>query len=138
MAASFDCGRLSNKVFQISQGDIKQPGVGMDESTELSGYLQGTLLKIDEASNQSKSCIPGHADPDGHCLVHAISRCLTGIGFLLRQIRNVMVRSQRKAFQIDLRTIKSRRSSHTENHKKEHNYFGILYAKSFIVICEII
>ena len=52
-----------------------------DESTELSGYLQGTLLKIDEASNQSKSCIPGHADPDGHCLVHAISRCLTGIGF---------------------------------------------------------
>ena len=55
MAASFDCGRLSNKVFQISQGDIKQPGVGMDESTELSGYLQGTLLKIDEASNQSKS-----------------------------------------------------------------------------------
>ena len=81
MAASFDCGRLSNKVFQISQGDIKQPGVGMDESTELSGYLQGTLLKIDEASNQSKSCIPGHADPDGHCLVHAISRCLTGIVF---------------------------------------------------------
>ena len=81
MAASFDCGRLSNKVFQISQGDIKQPGVGMDESTELSGYLQGTLLKIDEASNQSKSCIPGHADPDGHCLVHAISRCLTGTGF---------------------------------------------------------
>ena len=81
MAASFDCGRLSNKVFQISQGDIKQPGVGMDESTELSGYLQGTLLKIDEASNQSKSCIPGHADPDGHCLVHAISRCLTGKGF---------------------------------------------------------
>ena len=81
MAASFDCGRLSNKVFQISQGDIKQPGVGMDESTELSGYLQGTLLKIDEASNQSKSCIPGHADPDGHCLVHAISRCLTGMSF---------------------------------------------------------
>jgi len=95
MAASFDCGRLSNKVFQISQGDIKQPGVGMDESTELSGYLQGTLLKIDEASNQSKSCIPGHADPDGHCLVHAISRCLTGTQLFWHPLREELHRHLR-------------------------------------------
>ena len=61
-----------NKVFRICRRDLSQPGVG--EPNELNGYLAGTLIKIDEASNQVKSAIPGHADPDGHCLVHAISQ----------------------------------------------------------------
>ena len=69
MGSSFDCGQLSNKVFRICRRDLGQPGVG--EPNELNGYLAGTLIKIDEASNQVKSAIPGHADPDGHCLVHA-------------------------------------------------------------------
>ena len=66
LGATFDCGQLGNKVFRICRRDLLQPGVG--EPNELNGYLAGTLIKIDEASNQVKSAIPGHADPDGHCL----------------------------------------------------------------------
>ena len=58
MAASFDCGILSNKIFRLNAKDIHRPGVGADIS-ELTGYLSGTLLKIDEASNRPKSCVPG-------------------------------------------------------------------------------
>merc|ERR1711962_602075 len=50
---------------------------------------------IIEASNQSKSCIPGHADPDGHCLVHAISRCLTGTQLFWHPLREELHRHLR-------------------------------------------
>ena len=94
MAASFDCGILSNKIFKISAKDIHKPGVGADIK-ELTGYLSGTLLKIDEATNRPKSCVPGHADPDGHCLVHAISRCLTGTQLFWHPLREELHRHLR-------------------------------------------
>ena len=41
-------------------------------------YLEDTLEAIKQFNNGKEMLIPIHADGDGHCLVHAISRALVG------------------------------------------------------------
>ena len=41
-------------------------------------YLKATLDAIKQANNNEETLLPIHADGDGHCLVHAVSRALVG------------------------------------------------------------
>lgn len=73
----FDCAKLASRAFAIEESHFKVVGYGIDRSGS-EKYLRGTLLKIREANADVECLVPIHADGDGHCLVHAISRCLVG------------------------------------------------------------
>lgn len=74
---AFDCSKLANHAFTISEEHLNTNGYGIDCSALK--YLKETLQKIKEF-NGKDSCplVPLYADGDGYCLVHAISRCLVG------------------------------------------------------------
>eukprot|EP00731_Ephydatia_muelleri_P024945 Em0017g28a len=55
----FDCSKLSKWVFAIEENFLETVGYGRDRSKQ-------------------EVLVPVHADGDGHCLVHAISRCVVG------------------------------------------------------------
>lgn len=76
MCEKFDCSKLASRAFAIEEKDLDLAGYGQDKSGSV--YLESTLQKIWEANNGRKCLVPLHADGDGHCLVHAISRCLVG------------------------------------------------------------
>lgn len=73
----FDCSKLSNRSFAIEETHLQVLGYGLDRSGSRI-YLKGILEQLREANGDQDCLVPLHADGDGHCLVHAISRCLVG------------------------------------------------------------
>nr|CAB3267604.1 deubiquitinating protein VCIP135-like [Phallusia mammillata] len=73
-----NCGKLiGNRTFQISSHHTNINGYGKDQSGSLK-YLEGFLDILKEHHKGEEVLIPLHADGDGHCLVHAVSRALIG------------------------------------------------------------
>jgi len=73
----FDCSKLSSRSFAIEEGCLQVLGYGLDRSgSQL--YLKDILQQLRVANGDQDRLVPLHADGDGHCLVHAISRCLVG------------------------------------------------------------
>ena len=87
-SAHFNCGALSNKSFVMAESDHKTPGAGQDLVVAQTGYLNETLSSIDAANGVKMACIAAHADPDGHCLVHAVSRAITGTQLFWHPLRH--------------------------------------------------
>ncbi|XP_041365436.1 deubiquitinating protein VCPIP1-like isoform X2 [Gigantopelta aegis] len=73
----FDCGVLGDRAFLIDPEHLSVVGYGRDRSGSLQ-YLADTLDIIKEANSDRDLLVPIHADGDGHCLVHAVSRALVG------------------------------------------------------------
>ncbi|XP_059161948.1 deubiquitinating protein VCPIP1-like isoform X2 [Physella acuta] len=76
-APTFDCAQLGDRAFLIEPEHLTVPGYGRDRSGSYS-YLSGTLNLIKQANENEERLVPVHADGDGHCLVHAVSRALVG------------------------------------------------------------
>ena len=74
---NFDCGVLGDRAFLIEPEHIETIGYGRDRTGSMR-YLRDTLDVIKRANNQQEVLLPIHADGDGHCLVHAVSRALVG------------------------------------------------------------
>ena len=82
---TFDCSALASKTFLIAPEHLQVSGYGRD-CTGSADYLKDTLKAINSATNhdgaikpdQAEFLVPIHADGDGHCLVHAVSRGLVG------------------------------------------------------------
>ena len=77
MGATFDCSKFATRAFTIEEGQLETAGYGRDRSGS-ARYLKETLQRLQTASGNKTRLVPLHADGDGHCLVHAISRCLVG------------------------------------------------------------
>ena len=73
----FDCSKFANRGFSIDEAQMNVTGYGLDRSGS-QRYLADILTQIRSANNDITFLVPLHADGDGHCLVHAISRCLVG------------------------------------------------------------
>ncbi|XP_076331190.1 deubiquitinating protein VCPIP1-like [Tachypleus tridentatus] len=73
----FDCSLLGDRAFLLDPEHILVVGYGRDVSGSMS-YLSGTLEQIKMYNDGEERLIPIHADGDGHCLVHAVSRALVG------------------------------------------------------------
>ena len=77
MGSTFDCSKLSSRSFSIEEKHLQVLGYGLDRSgSQL--YLKDILSRLREINGGHENLVPLHADGDGHCLVHAISRCLVG------------------------------------------------------------
>lgn len=75
LGETFDCSKLGDRAFAIEEAYLETMGYGRDRSGSVR-YLSDTLRAL---TRDSREClVPIHADGDGHCLVHAISRCLVG------------------------------------------------------------
>lgn len=72
---TFDCSHLADYAFQIEEKKLLISGYGRDVSAE---YLADTLKEISNVNNNEERIVPIHADGDGHCLLHAVSRALVG------------------------------------------------------------
>ncbi len=77
MGETFDCSKLSNRAFAIEECHLNTIGYGRDRSGSAK-YLQDILQCLQKANGDLECLVPVHADGDGHCLVHAVSRCLVG------------------------------------------------------------
>ncbi|KAJ9583909.1 hypothetical protein L9F63_021741 [Diploptera punctata] len=87
----FDCAILAERSFTISREHLDIPGFGRDGmGSDI--YLYETLKKIGEANGNPDVLIPLHADGDGHCLVHAISRAMTGRNLFWHPLRSHLKR----------------------------------------------
>ena len=73
----FDCSKLSDRAFAIEERELGTEGYGRDRSGSAT-YLKGTLEILNSCCDGEERLVPLHVDGDGHCLVHAISRCLVG------------------------------------------------------------
>ncbi|XP_071795965.1 deubiquitinating protein VCPIP1-like [Asterias amurensis] len=73
----FDCSILGSRSFLIQPEHIGIMGYGRDQ-TGSAKYLKDTLNFINQMNGTEEVLIPIHADGDGHCLVHGISRALVG------------------------------------------------------------
>ena len=73
----FDVSILGDRAFVIEEEHLNVNGYGKDRSGSLS-YLADTLMDIRMVNDNRENLVPIHADGDGHCLVHAISRSLVG------------------------------------------------------------
>uniref|UniRef100_UPI00358E74BB deubiquitinating protein VCPIP1 isoform X2 n=1 Tax=Myxine glutinosa TaxID=7769 RepID=UPI00358E74BB len=73
----FDCAVLADRAFQIDIAHLDVEGYGRDRSGSVT-YLKETLKLIQNANEDEDRLIPIHAEMDGHCLVHAVSRALVG------------------------------------------------------------
>ncbi|XP_037091413.1 deubiquitinating protein VCIP135-like [Pollicipes pollicipes] len=74
---AFQCSVLAPYSFQLDSQLLETPGYGRDMSGSAI-YLRDTLETVKEANEGEERLVPIHADGDGHCLVHALSRALTG------------------------------------------------------------
>ncbi|KAI8501465.1 Deubiquitinating protein VCIP135 [Branchiostoma belcheri] len=74
---TFDCVLLGDRAFQIAPEHVEIVGYGRDRSGSMQ-YLHDTLDAMKKVNDKEERLIPIHADGDGHCLVHAISRALVG------------------------------------------------------------
>ena len=77
MGETFDCSKLANRAFAMEEGQLNTMGYGRDRSGSAK-YLSDTLEQLKLVNGNRECLVPVHADGDGHCLVHAISRCLVG------------------------------------------------------------
>lgn len=77
-----DCTKCS---FRIARERLDVLGYGRDRSGGLI-YLRSVLEEVTRFNGQ-QVLTPVHCDPDGHCLVHAVSRCLTGLELLWHCLR---------------------------------------------------
>ena len=73
----FDCSILGSRAFLIQPEHIGIMGYGRDQ-TGSAKYLGETLQMIYNFHDGQEVLVPIHADGDGHCLVHGISRALVG------------------------------------------------------------
>ncbi|XP_069134071.1 deubiquitinating protein VCPIP1-like [Argopecten irradians] len=74
----FNCGKiLSDRAFLIEEENLEVIGYGRDRSGS-GRYLADILKEIRLYNDNQERLIPIHADGDGHCLVHAVSRALVG------------------------------------------------------------
>lgn len=73
----FDCGVLGDRCFRIDSEHVEIVGYGRDISGSRA-YLATTLAAIKVYNENEERLLPIHADGDGHCLVHAVSRALVG------------------------------------------------------------
>lgn len=73
----FDVSILGDRAFIIDEEHLDVIGYGMDRSGSTI-YLADTLNDIKAFNDNEIRIVPIHADGDGHCLVHAISRTLVG------------------------------------------------------------
>ncbi|KAL3842550.1 hypothetical protein ACJMK2_020546 [Sinanodonta woodiana] len=74
----FDCGKiLGDRAFLIEEENLGVIGYGLDRTGSLT-YLSETLARIKSFNDNEERLVPIHADGDGHCLVHAVSRALVG------------------------------------------------------------
>lgn len=73
----FDCAVLGDRAFVIDPEHIDVIDYGRDISGSAT-YLADTQKLIKAYNDGKEHLIPIHADGDGHCLVHAISRALVG------------------------------------------------------------
>lgn len=74
---TFDCAMLCDRAFLLDPEHIRINGYGRDHSGSAT-YLADTLSVVREVNDNEDRLIPIHADGDGHCLVHAVSRALVG------------------------------------------------------------
>ncbi|XP_014261663.1 deubiquitinating protein VCIP135-like isoform X2 [Cimex lectularius] len=74
--AGLDCSVFGDRTFRIELRHIDIVGFGKDNAAN--EYLSETLTALLPYNNNMHSLIPLHADGDGHCLVHAISRAVVG------------------------------------------------------------
>ena len=74
---TFDCGVLGDRAFLIEPDQMEVSGYGRDHTGSVS-YLRETLDAIRKSNDDEDCILPIHADGDGHCLVHAVSRALIG------------------------------------------------------------
>ncbi|KAK3102693.1 hypothetical protein FSP39_013188 [Pinctada imbricata] len=73
-----DCGKiLGDRAFLIEEENLDVIGYGRDR-TGSRHYLADTLNVVKEVNDNEERLVPIHADGDGHCLVHAVSRALVG------------------------------------------------------------
>ena len=77
MGETFDCSKFATRAFSIEENQLDTVGYGRDRSGSVR-YLTEILLQLRKANENLTGLVPLHADGDGHCLVHAISRCLVG------------------------------------------------------------
>ena len=77
MGETFDCSKFASRAFSIEENQLDTVGYGRDRSGSVR-YLTEILHKLRVANGNKTGLVPLHADGDGHCLVHAISRCLVG------------------------------------------------------------
>lgn len=73
----FDVSILGDRAFLIEEDNLNVTGYGLDKTGSVQ-YLADTLKEIDSFNDNQRKIVPIHADGDGHCLVHAISRALVG------------------------------------------------------------
>ncbi|GFQ96498.1 hypothetical protein TNCT_500001 [Trichonephila clavata] len=73
----FDCSSFGDRAFLIDPEHVQIPGFGRDVTGSMD-YLSETLKLIISSNGGEERLLPIHADGDGHCLVHAISRALVG------------------------------------------------------------
>ena len=73
----FDCGILGDRNFLLEEELIEVNGYGRDRTGSMN-YLKDTFEAIKLVNNDEERLLPIHADGDGHCLVHAVSRALVG------------------------------------------------------------
>jgi deubiquitinating protein VCIP135 len=93
---SFDCSKLSRYAFAIDEMHLDQAGYGIDTGSH--NYLADTLSMIDNV-NEGETLVPLHADGDGHCLVHAVSRCLIGRELFWHSLRSQLQQHLRENLQ---------------------------------------
>ncbi|XP_073975367.1 deubiquitinating protein VCPIP1-like [Rhodnius prolixus] len=73
---TLDCSVFGDRSFKIETRHIDITGFGKDVAAN--EYLAETIKIITSFNDNLNSLIPIHADGDGHCLVHAISRAVSG------------------------------------------------------------
>ena len=73
---TFDCGILADRAFLIQPEHMEIDGFGRDKKGSI--YLKNTIEAIQSYNQKEERLLPVHADGDGHCLVHAVSRALIG------------------------------------------------------------
>ncbi|GAB6028966.1 Deubiquitinating protein VCIP135 [Chamberlinius hualienensis] len=98
---TFDCGLLGDRSFRIDPEHVEVVGYGRDISGSCT-YLADTLATIMVYNDNEERLIPVHADGDGHCLVHAISRALVGRELFWHPLRTNLLnhfRANRKKYQ---------------------------------------
>lgn len=83
----FDASKTSARAFRIAEADLEVVGYGQDR-TGATEYLADTLAAIAACNDHPDQGLAVlHVEGDGHCLVHALSRCIFGREFLWHALR---------------------------------------------------
>ncbi|CAL1543504.1 unnamed protein product, partial [Lymnaea stagnalis] len=93
----FDCAQLGDRAFLIEPEHLSMPGYGQDRSGSYD-YLRDTLNLIKLDNENEERLVPIHADGDGHCLVHAVSRALVGWQLFWHPLRVNLMRHFQENF----------------------------------------